>query len=181
MERIKSFFEIGSIILLVIVAIFYRDNYMAVYSVTILMLVRVFIKVLEKYQLPKAEYYIKKPVIHKIFMMAVSVLMGLAFIKYVLLLSNGHKYNESDGFMLIIIPLMMLNNLDGDRCIYFYDKGLVWEGNVIPFDVIYSFNWQEDDGFVLSLSCGKSKYKTKVPQKMYSEVNKRLEAIKTGR
>jgi hypothetical protein len=176
MKKIKDILSIVTSILAFIIFIFYRYNNKAICIVAALLWINVIITILRKNTLPKPDYYIYKPVIAKYLRLAMVSICIMAVIKWVVLIVNKGFYKEFDGFIIAFIPLILLNFLNDDRKVYFYDKGLVWHGEVLEFSNINLFEWKEDGSYKLNIYYENTEYNVKVPKTKFEYVDKTLKA-----
>jgi hypothetical protein len=90
---------------------------------------------------------------------------------------NTKGFNkEFDGFIIIFTPMMVRNLFSDDRRVYFYDKGLVFNGEILEFDNIDSFVWEKDKDYKLNVSYKDKEYKIEVPESKFEYVDKVLKS-----
>lgn len=174
MGKLKDVLSIFFIILLFVVYIFYRDNVMAVCIVAAVLWIDLIITILNKKTLPKPDYYIHRTIIANISKCSIAILaIILAIINIRLMITKGF-YEEFDGFIIIIIPLILLNFLNDDRRVYFYDNGLVYHGEALEFININSFEWKKERKYEIILHYNDEEYDIKVSEDKVEYVDKIL-------
>ncbi|TCO77410.1 hypothetical protein [Marinisporobacter balticus] len=178
MKKFEDILGMVTCILFFVVYIFYRHNITAVCIVAVLLWINVIIITLRKKTLPKHDYYIHKPVIAKYIRWVLASIAVMLLMEYIFLIATkGYKYHkEFDGFIIIFTPMILLNLLNDDRRIYFYDKGLVWYGKVLEFSNIDSFQWKEDVDYELNIYHENTEYNIKVSKTKFEYIDKILKA-----
>lgn len=178
MKKIEDILFIVTLALFFVVFMFYRHNAIAICMVSALLWINVIITILRiiKINLPKPHYYIHKPVISKYLRGVIVIISIMLLIKYVFLMATKEYHKEFDGFIFIFTPLILLNLLNDDRRIYFYDEGIVWCGKVLEFSNIQSFQWKEEVDYKLNIYYEGTEYNIKVPITKFERVDKILKA-----
>lgn len=184
MKKLKKYGDILStvtLIVFIIVFIYYRHNIIASCILAALLWIETIVTILRMRTLPKSDYYIHKPVIAKYFRGIIAIICIAGLFKYILMIVTKGLNKEFDGFIIIFTPLIIRNILNDDRRVYFYDKGLVFNGEILEFDNIDSFVWEKfvwekDKDYKLNVSYKDKKYKIEVPESKFEYVDKVLKS-----
>ncbi|WP_099192887.1 hypothetical protein [Tepidibacter mesophilus] len=148
MKKLKIYEDILSIVTLIvffIVFIFYRHNIIASCILATLLWIETIITILRIRTLPKPDYYIHKPIIAKYFRGIIGIICTIMLIKYIFMINTKEFNKEFDGFIIIFTPMILRNIFSDDRRIYFYDKGIVFNGEILEFDNIDFFQWKNGE------------------------------------
>ncbi len=174
MKKFEDIISIVTIMVFFVVFIFYRHNMIGSCIVAVLLWINVILKIRRKNMLPKPNYYIYKPVIAKYLRLLMIIISIMLFIKYIFLISTRGFHKEFDGFIIIFTPMLIVNFLNDERRIYFYDKGIVWHGEILEFSNINSFKWKEEEFHELNILYKDKEYNARISNAKFEYVDKTL-------
>lgn len=160
---------------------FYRDNSMALGIGLGLVWCTVIIRIIDKRKkvLPKPNYYIENPLVYKYFRWIMPIIIGLCFVKSMYsYFFGGEPFDLTIG---IFFPITIINLLDFERRIYLYESGIVRYREILEFNNIKAFKWEEEiapwdekDSNNLSISYKDEKYNIDIPDSKKSHVDEIL-------